>query len=115
MATTMHPSVQTAYTVTSKNTGAWSRFMEWARGQDQNRFLWLAVALGGFGCVLTPITILFVSMAGMNLFLFMTALFAMAIALIVNLAAMPTKYTIPVFFFSVLIDVAVIVVALASL
>ncbi|MDF2192518.1 hypothetical protein [Paraflavitalea sp. CAU 1676] len=115
MATTMHPSVQPAYTIANNNTGAWTRFMEWAKGQDDNRLMWLAIALGGFGCVLTPITILFVSMAGMNLFLFMTALMAMAISLIVNLAAMPTKYTIPVFFLSVLIDVAVIVAALASL
>ena len=40
------------------------------------------------------------------------AIGAMAIALVANLAAMPTKITIPVFFFSVLIDIVVIVINL---
>ena len=42
------------------------------------------------------------------------AIGAMAIALISNLAAMPTKYTIPIFFLSVVIDIALIVIGLAS-
>ncbi|WP_276484682.1 hypothetical protein [Paraflavitalea pollutisoli] len=113
MATTIHPSVQTSYT--AQHTGLWTRFIDWAKGQEENRFMWLAIALGGFGCAITPITILFVSLAGMNLVLFMAALFAMAISLIVNLAAMPTRITIPVFFFSVLIDLVVVAAALASI
>lgn len=71
--------------------------------------MWLALALGGHGCVLTPLTILLVvAFTGLNLALFLTALGAMALALVVNLAAMPTKYTIPAFFLSVMIDIAVI-------
>ena len=42
------------------------------------------------------------------------AIGAMAMALISNLAAMPTKFTIPIFFLSVLIDVTLITVSLAS-
>ena len=37
----------------------------------------------------------------------------MAMALVTNLAAMPTKVTIPIFFLSVLIDIAVIASCLA--
>lgn len=113
MATTIPTSVHTGYS--ASRLGLWARFINWARGQEENKFMWLAIALGGFGCVITPITILFVSLAGMNLFLFMAALFAMAFSLIVNLAAMPTRVTIPVFFFSISIDVVVIIAALASL
>jgi hypothetical protein len=38
----------------------------------------------------------------------MTGMVAMGIALVTNLAAMPTKVTIPAFLFSVLIDITVI-------
>lgn len=40
---------------------------------------------------------------------------AMGITLIVNLAAMPTKITIPVFFFSVLVDLAIIAACIAMI
>lgn len=75
--------------------------------------MWLALALGGHGCVLTPLTILLVvSLTGLNLALFLTALGAMALALVVNLAAMPTRYTVPAFFLSVLVDIGVIATAI---
>jgi hypothetical protein len=38
---------------------------------------------------------------------------AMGATLLVNLAAMPTKITIPVFFFSVLIDLVIIISCVA--
>lgn len=113
MSTTMHPStVQSSYVIPAKADSLFTRFINWADAQQESRLLWLALALGGFGCVLTPLTILLiVAFTGMNLFLFMATLFAMAISLIVNLAALPTKITIPVFFLSVLIDLLVIVAA----
>jgi hypothetical protein len=43
----------------------------------------------------------------------MTVMAAMAAALIVNLAAMPTKITIPVFFASIIADVVAIAAAVA--
>lgn len=115
MSTTMHPStVQSSFSIPAKGNSLFTRFINWADAQQESRLLWLALALGGFGCVLTPLSILLiVAFTGMNLFLFMATLFAMAISLIVNLAALPTKITIPIFFLSVLIDVMVIVAALS--
>jgi hypothetical protein len=112
MSTIVHPSVPQTYSSAQQNTTVLNRFFTWAKGQEERRFMWLALAIGGHGCVLTPLTILLiVALTGMNLALFMTALFAMAIALIVNLAAMPTKITIPVLFVSVLVDLGVIAIA----
>lgn len=113
MSTTMHPStVQSSFSIPAKGNSLFTRFIHWSDAQQESRLLWLALALGGFGCVLTPLTILLiVAFTGMNLFLFMAALTAMAISLIVNLAALPTKITIPVFFLSVLIDMGVIIAA----
>lgn len=86
--------------------------MTWCKGQEENRLLWLGIALAGHGCILTPITVMAVLLAGTNMILFMLALVAMGISLVTNLAAMPTRVTIPAFFFSILIDVAVIIAAI---
>jgi len=75
--------------------------------------LWLALAITFHGCVLTPITVLLVAMTGINLLLLFVSVLAMAFVLIVNLAALPTKYTLPVLFFSIIMDITVIVAALA--
>lgn len=112
MSTILHSSPPQAYQA-AHGTSIFSRFVNWAAAQEDRRFMWLALALGGHGCVLTPLTILLVVVfTGLNLALFLTALGAMALALIVNLAAMPTKYTIPAFFLSVLVDVVVIAAAI---
>jgi len=112
MSTTVHPSV-TPYTYADQHPTLLTRFITWTKNQESNRFLWLALALGGHGCVLTPLTILLVvAFTGMHFALFMTALAAMALALIVNLAALPTKITIPAFLLSVLADLVVIAIAI---
>jgi hypothetical protein len=112
MATTINPAVQPSYAYPQEKASILKRFTAWTAAQQENRLLWLALALGEHGCVLTPLTILLVvALTGLNLFLFMAALAAMAMALVVNLAALPTKITIPVFFIGILIDVAVIAAA----
>lgn len=54
-----------------------------------------------------------VLLAGANLTLFIVAIAAMGMSLVTNLAAMPTKITIPVFALSILIDLVVAGIALA--
>ena len=49
-----------------------------------------------------------VLLAGTNLFLFVLALVAMGMSLVTNLAALPTRITIPVFILSILIDIVII-------
>ena len=70
--------------------------------------LWLGIALSAHGCIITPLTIMAVLLAGTNLFLFILALVAMGATLVTNLAAMPTKVTLPVFVLSMIVDVAII-------
>ncbi len=70
--------------------------------------MWLGIALSAHGCIITPLTIMAVLIAGTNLFLFILALVAMGATLVTNLAAMPTRVTIPVFVLSIIIDIAII-------
>jgi hypothetical protein len=106
-------STATLQTTYSYQPSAVKRFFNWTIEQQKNSLLWVGVGLAGHGCVITPLTLYAVFSFGLNLPLFMMALAAMAMTLIVNLAALPTKITIPVFLFSILIDVAAIVAAVA--
>ncbi|MBA2745630.1 MAG: hypothetical protein H0U44_05335 [Flavisolibacter sp.] len=107
-------TINQSISLSRENTqpSTWTSFIEWCEGQENARLLWLGIALAGHGCILTPITVLAVLLAGTNLFLLMLALIAMGMSLVTNLAAKPTRITIPVFFLSILIDIAIIVSAI---
>jgi hypothetical protein len=90
-----------------------SRFLNWCHEQQPNRLLWLGIILSFHGCILTPLTVMAVLLAGTKLTLFLIAIVAMGMSLVTNLAAMPTKITIPIFVLSILLDLLVVGVALA--
>jgi uncharacterized membrane protein len=94
-------------TDTSK-VSTWKKFMNWCQSQEQYRLGWLAAAITIHGCVLTILTMFAVVIAGNHFIFWPFIIGGMGITLIVNLAAMPTKVTIPVFFFSVLVDLLII-------
>lgn len=115
MSNTIHPAASVARTFTLKQEpSVFSKFMTWCENQQENRFMWLGIALAGHGCVITPVTVFFIVLGGLSLPLFMIALFSMALALVTNLAALPTKITIPALALSILVDVAVLLYLLAT-
>ena len=109
MATTYQHTITSNYTQSISKSSLISVFMNWCKNQQENRLLWLGIALAGHGCIFTPLTIFAVVSAGNNLVLFMMALVAMGIALVTNLAALPTKITIPALIFSLFIDLVIII------
>ena len=109
MQTTLQQSIVTNYTTATAKTGIWKRFINWCESQEKNRFGWLGAALATHGCISTPLTLFAIILSG-NIFAFwIVAIAAMGASLITNLAAMPTKVTIPVLFFSLIIDIAIII------
>jgi len=109
MQTITNQTINTTYSATANNTTLWTRFMNYCKGQESNRLMWVGIALAAHGCILTPITVMITFFAGQNFFLFMTAMVAMGIALVTNLAAMPTRITIPAFVLSIVMDIFVII------
>ena len=106
---TLQQSIPAGYTSEKAKTSLVSRFLNWCEAQEESRFGWLAVMIFVHGCVLTPITILAVVSSGNSMVAWGFAMAAMAMTLISNLAAAPTKYTVPIFFLSLLIDSSVII------
>jgi hypothetical protein len=99
---------------TTSRPGFLSRFFKWCTGQEENRLEWLGVALAVHGCIITPLIIILITMTGNNFILWITGMVAMGAALVVNLAAMPTKITLPVFFASLLVDLGIAAVCIAQ-
>ena len=91
----------------------WKKFIDWCKGQEKYRFGWLAAAITLHGCVLTIFTLFAIILAGNHFIFWPFAIGAMGITLIVNLSAMPTRITIPIFFFSVFIDLIIIISCIA--
>jgi hypothetical protein len=108
--TTLNHTIGSTYNQAA-GTSIFTGFINWCKGQQENRLIWLGVAVAGHGCVITPLTVFAVTMAGNSLVLFMLAIFAMAISLVTNLAALPTKITIPAFALSILIDIGILISA----
>jgi hypothetical protein len=112
MRTIQHPYSH-SYSKEAGSITAWKRFINWCSEQEENRFMWLAIAIVGHGCFLTIITIGSILLSGNSFILWPIAIGAMSMTLVTNLAALPTKITVPVFFLSVLIDLVIIGVCIA--
>ncbi len=89
------------------------RFFNWCEGQEKNRLGWLAGILTGHGCFITPLVLLVVVSTGNNFIYWPLIIAAMGMCLVTNLAAMPTRVTIPVFFLSLLIDLGIVISCVA--
>jgi len=103
-------SISNSHTGTSLIT----RLVNWTKKQEKDRILWLAIAIVGHGCFITIVTMFAILFSGNNFIFWPFAIGAMAMSLVVNLAAMPTKITIPIFFLSVLIDLIIIAICIAN-
>lgn len=92
-----------------------SRFMNWCKNQESSRMLWLVLTfLGQIGLAVpcTLAAILFWSDNSFPLWVFACAINVPVLA--INLAAQPTKITIPALFFAWTVD-AIIILYCAAL
>ena len=108
METSFQHTITSSYTETHYRFSTWKRFITWAKEQEENRLFWLGFAIIGHGCIITIMTMLAIIYSGNHFVFWPFAIAAMSITVVSNLAAMPTKITIPIFFFSILIDLVII-------
>src|SRR5918993_2031323 len=109
METILQQSITANYTATATKTNVWKRFINWCESQEQYRFGWLGAALATHGCIATPLTLFAIILSGNYFAFWIVAIAAMGASLITNLAAMPTKVTIPTLFISLIVDIAIII------
>jgi hypothetical protein len=90
----------------------WKQFIEYADQQESKRLLWAAIGILGHGTIFTIGTLAVVILSGTSFPLLAITCFTMTMVVVVNLAALPTKYTVPIFFLSLVIDLGVIITAI---
>jgi hypothetical protein len=115
MQTRIYPTLESKVEKTSLGPSAWSKFIAWCDSQEEYRFGWLAGIVAGHGCIITPLVLLVILMSGNSFILWPLAILAMAAPLVSNLAAMPTRITIPVFFTSLLVDIGIIIAGVSAM
>ena len=108
MRTTLNQPYDHSFESLKTGFSLWRKFINWCESQEKYRFGWLAASLTLHGCVLTIMTMFAVILSGNHFIFWPFIIGAMGITLVVNLAALPTKITIPVFFASILIDLTII-------
>ena len=88
------------------------KLLAYAEIQEGNRMLWTAIGILGHGAIFTIATLMTIIFTGNVFALYIIAICNMVMVVVVNLAALPTRYTIPIFFLSLFIDFGVIITAL---
>lgn len=87
-----------------------ARFFKWAENQDKiNHVSWVGISVTLMSAVLFPLTMAVVLLNGASFELIIVAMVALVLVVVTNLAALPTKYTIPFLFLGALIDLIVII------
>jgi hypothetical protein len=88
------------------------RFIGWCDTQEPRRLMWTGIILPAQACIFAPLTFIVAMFAGIHFALFIPVIAVLVITFISNLAALPTKITIPVFISGILIDITIMIVAL---
>lgn len=109
MSTTLQRSYRSSYNKQNSSQPVWSRFISWCSTQEKNRLTWQAGTLAGHGCFMTPLTLFAVMVSGNSILFLALVVAAMVMSFVTNLAALPTKITIPVLFMSLLIDAVIVI------
>ena len=114
-AITHNDLVNSSYTerrTYSTTESLWARLVRYADNQEFNRLGWLVAGVLGHGTIFTILTLLIVTVLGNIFLLYIIACCSMVMVVAVNLAALPTRYTVITLFISLLIDFGVIIAAL---
>jgi hypothetical protein len=97
------------YREAKAHTNIFSRLFEWCEKQESNRFLWLGLTFFAQIGLTVPLTAYSIIFFGGNTFLLWIILCTVNVpVLVLNLAAMPTKTTLPLLFFAWLTQAALI-------
>jgi hypothetical protein len=90
-----------------------AHFFNWAAAEDgQHHIGWVGISVMSMTAFIFPLTMFIVLSNGASFGLIMAAMISLALVVITNLSALPTKYTIPFFFLAILMDVVISVLSL---
>lgn len=86
-----------------------ARFLVWLKEEEVNRIAWLGISITVMTAIFFPLTMASILLHEGSFNLILVAMFSLILVAIPNMAALPTKFTIPAFFIGMLIDIALII------
>ncbi len=102
-----------AYREPVKNLSFIGTFFKWTAGQDKNHHIaWIGICLLTTTAVFFPLTMAAIVLNGLHFSLIIVAKLALVMVFVLNLAAMPTRYTIPAFVLGILTDIVIIIISI---
>jgi hypothetical protein len=106
--TTYHPVYN--HEKTENHSGSIvTSFFQWSEKEEKNRIAWLGVSVMLMTAIFFPVTMVAILIHGGSFKLIIGAMFSLILVVIPNLAALPTKYTIPAFFAGMVLDIFLVV------
>jgi len=110
--TTSHGLVRPLYRPAVSHPSLIGRFFDWAENEDVTHHIgWVGFSITVMTAFFFPITMFSILMNGASFGLIVAAMVPLVLVFVTNLAALPTKYTIPFLFVGVLAELAIIVVS----
>lgn len=107
---THHAALQNAQRNTIAHNNIFTRFYKWTVKQEDQRFKWLAFTfLLQIGAALPCTLMSIVFLGGNNFNLWLLACIVNVPSLALNLAAQPTRVTLPALFFAWLVNAGIII------
>ena len=97
------------YHMAVKRPSALARFLKWAEAEDKEHHVgWVGITVTVMSAVCFPLCMAVILWNGAGFGLIIAAMVSLSLVVVANLAALPTKYTIPFFFLGIVMDIAVI-------
>ncbi len=101
----------TIFIESKKNKHLIQKFQAFCERQQENRLGWTAFSMAVQVCLLVPITLSAVYFNGNRFILWVPVILSSFVTEFSNLASLPTKISIPIFFISLLINLSVIMLS----
>jgi hypothetical protein len=88
------------------------RFFDWATKEDVKHHIgWVGLSIVAMTAIFFPVTMSAILLNGASFGLIIAAMVPLVLVFVTNLAALPTKYTIPFFFVGVLAELIILVIS----
>lgn len=89
----------------AQSKSLWNRYLLFCESQTNNRFLWFALALMSVACILMPISMNLIQSTTLFSYLVIGYATMLMANLVVNLAELPTRLSISLFFVTILFNI----------
>lgn len=97
------------FPIRSERHNLFARYLTWVKNQEKNHIAWVGISITAMSAVFFPVTMSAILFNGAVFKLIIGAMISLALVVITNLSALPTRYTIPALVLGVLMDIALII------